>query len=250
LSSTARIRALWRHPIKGHGREMLEAVTLAEGQTMPWDRRWAVTHEATQADGSEWAPCANFSRGAKVPALMAITSRTDETMGTVTLSHPDRPDLHFDPETEAQAFLDWMRPLMPETRAQSTGIVRAPDRGMTDSEFPSLSLINLASNADLAMFLGTDLSPQRWRGNIIFDGALPWVEDGWIGHTLTIGTAQLLVREPIIRCRATTANPDTGARDLDTLGALDRLRGKQEFGIYAEVTRAGTVAVGDTIEPV
>ena len=40
--------ALWRHPIKGHGREALETVDLTEGRTMPWDRRWAVAHEAAK----------------------------------------------------------------------------------------------------------------------------------------------------------------------------------------------------------
>ena len=88
----SQVRALWRHPIKGHGREALDQVTLSEGQTMPWDRRWAVAHELAQADNTDWAPCANFSRGSKVPALMAINAISDEAAGTVTLSHPDLPD--------------------------------------------------------------------------------------------------------------------------------------------------------------
>ena len=40
------------------------------------------------------------------------------------------------------------------------------------------------------------------------------------------------------------ANPDTGRRDLDTLGLLDDL-GHQEFGVYAEVIDGGTVSVRD-----
>src|SRR6056297_2188541 len=143
---TAHIAALWRHPIKGHGRETLETVTLTKGQTMPWDRRWAVTHEMAQADASGWSPCANFSRGSKVPALMAINARCDDTSGRVTLTHPDRPELTFDPEREADNFLDWVRPLMPANRAQSTRIVRVDGRGMTDTDYPSISLLNLASN--------------------------------------------------------------------------------------------------------
>lgn len=86
-----RISALWRHPIKSHGREGLQSVTLTEGQTMPWDRRWAVAHEMAKTDGTAWAPSAEFSRGAKVAALMAIAATVDETAGTVTLTHPDRP---------------------------------------------------------------------------------------------------------------------------------------------------------------
>jgi uncharacterized protein YcbX len=58
----------------------------------------------------------------------------------------------------------------------------------------------------------------------------------------------LQVREPIRRCKATTANPATGQRDLDTLGALNANWNHQDFGIYAEVTRTGAIAVGAPVE--
>ncbi|MFX0545133.1 MOSC domain-containing protein [Roseovarius sp. S1116L3] len=243
------VAALWRHPIKAHGFEALERVHLSEGCTLPWDRRWAVAHDAAapEADGRGWAPCNNFSRGAKAPQLMAISASTDEAAGTVTLRHPQREDLTFDPDTDAAAFLNWVRPLMPEDRAQSAGIVRAPDQGMTDSEFASISIVNLASGRDLAARLGQELSPLRWRANIHLDGLAPWAERAWVGRTLRIGTTELELREAIIRCRATTANPATGERDADTLGALKEL-GHQEFGLYGVVTRDGEIAVGDKAE--
>jgi len=245
---TARVAALWRHPVKGHGREALRRVTLTEGQAMPWDRRWAVAHELAQLSEGKWAPCTNFSRGAKAPALMAIDARVDEAAGRVTLSHPDRPDLTFDPDLDTQVFLDWVAPLLPANRARSVRLFRLDGRGLTDTDYPSISLLNLASNADLAARMGADLSPLRWRCNIHLDGLEPWAETGLVGRALRIGDAELRVREPIRRCMATTANPGTGARDLDTLGALDTHRGAQDFGIYAEVTRSGALAAGDAIE--
>ena len=244
----AEVRALWRHPIKGHGREALETVDLTPGRTMPWDRRWAVAHEAAKSEGTEWAHCANYSRGSKVPALMAIDARVNEADGTVTLTHPDRPPLGFDPDHEADRFLDWVRPLMPANRAQSTAIHRVPGRGMTDSDFPSISLINLASHRDLAARMGQDLSPLRWRCNIHVDGLNAWEEFDWIGKCLRIGTVELEVRERIRRCLATTANPDTGLRDADILGALNTHHGHQDFGVYAVVTRGGRVSTGDKVE--
>lgn len=245
---TARVAALWRHPIKGHGREPLETVTLSKGQTMPWDRRWAVAHEMAQANEAAWSPCANFSRGAKVPALMAINARCDDTSGRITLTHPDRPELTFDPEREADNFLDWVRPLMPANRAQSTRIVRVDGRGMTDTDYPSISLLNLASNEVMTQTMQQEISPLRWRGNIHMSGLEPWVEFDWIGKTVRLGKAELTIREPIVRCLATTANPDTGDRDADTLAALNTHFGHQNFGIYAEVTRSGGIALGDPIE--
>lgn len=244
----ATVAALWRHPIKGHGREALDTVTLTEGQTMPWDRRWAVAHEMAQADNTAWSPCANFSRGSKNGALMAINATVDEASGMVTLTHPDLPDLSFDPDREQDTFLAWVRPLMPENRAQSARILRVPGRGMTDTDYPSISLINLASNDAMTEHMQQDISPLRWRCNIHMSGLEPWVEFGWMGRTLRIGEAELRIREPIERCLATTANPDTGERDADTLGTLNARFGHQNFGIYAEVTRSGRITVGDTVE--
>ncbi len=244
----AEVHALWRHPIKGHGREALETVALTEGQTMPWDRRWAVAHEATKSDGTAWAPCANYSRGSKVAALMAITTQVDEETGQVALSHPDRPELRFDPDTETDRFLDWVRPLMPVNRAQSTNLHRVPGRGMTDTDFPSISLINLTSHRDLSARMDQDLSPLRWRCNIHFDGFAPWEEFEWIGKSLRIGSVEFHVRERIVRCLATTANPESGQRDADTLGALSSAFDHQDFGIYAVATQSGTISVGDKVE--
>ncbi|WP_204113252.1 MOSC domain-containing protein [Shimia biformata] len=245
---TIRIAQIWRHPIKAHGREPLDHVTLTKGRTLPWDRRWAVAHEASKADGSEWVPCANFSRGAKAPELMAVAAQSDLAANTVTLSHPDRPDLTFDPDGDAAAFLDWVRPLMPQDRAASTRLIRVPGRGMTDTNFPSIALNNLASHRAVEGRLGRSLSPLRWRGNILFDGAAPWEEFDWIGKSLRIGGAELTVRERIGRCLATTANPETGKRDANTLGILKEGWNHTDFGVYAEVTMSGQIAVDDKIE--
>ena len=52
----------------------------------------------------------------------------------------------------------------------------------------------------------------------------------------------------------TTRHPDTGVRDLDTLGLIKAYRGLSErrtidFGVYADIVEAGVVRVGDTVEP-
>lgn len=242
------VRALWRHPIKGHGREAMETFDLTSGTTIPWDRRWAVAHEAARTDGSDWAPSAHFSRGSKVPALMAINAVSNEAAGTVTLTHPQLDPLTFNPDSDSARFLDWVRPIMPADRAASARIVRVDGRGMTDTPYPSVSLINLASNDDLSDRMGAEISPLRWRCNIHFDGLPAWSEFDWTGRNIRVGSAELTVREPILRCMATTANPATGIRDLDTLGALKTNWNHQDFGIYAEVTRSGRVAIGDIVQ--
>lgn len=241
---TGRLAQICRHPIKGHGRELLASVHLLAGACMPWDRHWAVAHEAAKLEPG-WNPCQNFARGAKAAPLMAITSTLDEETATVTLHHPVQGSLTFRPDDTADLprFLEWVRPLNPAHRAQPARLVSA-GRGMTDSDFPSVSILSTASLADLSARMGQDLSPHRFRGNLWLDGAEPWAEFGWIGRHVRIGDAVLRIEERITRCTATTVNPETGLTNADTLSALSAAFGHQDFGVYATVVESGTTATG------
>ncbi len=235
---------IFRHPIKGHGRESLEIVTLKTGECLPWDRHWAVAHEAAKLEPG-WNRCVNFARGAKAPALMAITAKMHEETGAVILSHPDRGTLVFDPDDpdDLPLFLDWVEPLNPPDRAKPAKIVTA-GRGMTDSDYPSVTILSLASLADLSARMGMDLSVHRWRGNLWIDGAAPWAELDWVGRHIRIGDALLKIAERTERCKATTANPETGVIDADTLGALEEAFGHRDFGVHATVVEGGLIGIG------
>lgn len=240
-----RLDHICRHPIKGHGRETLASVRLSAGECLPWDRHWAVAHDAARLTEG-WNPCVNFARAAKAPALMAIESTLDEATATVTLRHPDRGQITFRPDDPADLprFLDWVAPLNPANRAQPARIVTA-GRGMTDSDFASVAILNMASLADLSARMGHDLSIHRWRGNLWLSGAPAWDEWNWIGRRLRIGDTVLELRERITRCSATTVEPATGISNADTLHALETHFGHQDFGLYATVLTGGTIATGD-----
>ncbi|MFV0493086.1 MAG: MOSC domain-containing protein [Pseudorhodobacter sp.] len=239
------LNRICRHPIKAHGREDLASVLLSEGACLPDDRRWAVAHDAARLVPG-WNPCRNFHRGAKAPQLMAITARLEGDC--ITLSHPDRPDLTFRPDAveDLPGFLDWVAPLSPPDRARPARIVSA-GCGMTDSAFPSISILNLASLRALSERMGVELSADRFRGNLWFDGPAAFEEFDWIGRRLKIGDAVLEIRERITRCRATMANPETGRIDADTLKALQENWGHRDFGLYAVVVETGKVALGDKV---
>lgn len=241
---------IWRHPIKGHGVEAINAVMLEAGQTMPWDRVWAIATEAAkvQPGTSAWVSCANFSRGAKSPQLMAIRAVVDEAAGSVTLTHPGREAITVNPDLAEDAIrlVAWVAPLVDPARARPAFVVRA-NRGMTDSPFPSIALLNHASLRALGERLEMDLAMERFRGNLWLEGLAAFEEFDLVGRDLQVGGARMAVRERITRCVATSVDPVTGVRDADTLGALAAGWGHRDFGVYAEVLAGGRVAVGDAV---
>jgi len=243
---TGHVTDIWRHPIKSHGREQLDTVALEAGKTIPFDRLWAVAHERSKVDGSTWAPCGNFCRVAKIPALMAISATFDQDSQIVTLVHPDLESLSFNPDTDAESFVNWVKPLVPEDAVQPARLVRAFANAFTDSDFPSVTLCNHASHRAVEQRVGKPLSRNRWRGNIWIEGLAPWEEFDWEGKQVQIGDVLLLVRERTDRCKSTHANPDTGHRDADLLSALDSW-GHQDFSVRAEVIKGGAISINDGV---
>ena len=244
------VTSLWRYPIKSHGREALASIDLSAGQTIPWDRHWAVTHADTKFDDNNpaWVMCRNFMIGAATPDLAGIWAQLDEATQTVTLTHAALGALTIRPDhlADQARFIDWVRPLCPPDKRQPNGIVTLGGRGITDTDYPSISIMNTASHAAVAGRLGRNIEPERWRGNIWLDGLAPWEEWDWIGADVAIGTTILRVTDRIERCAHTTANPKTGKRDTDTLGLLRDNWDHQDFGVYAQVVQGGHIAIGDT----
>ena len=245
---TARLDSIWRHPIKGHGSEWITKTPVIAGQTLPWDRTWAVAHQAARYDGTGWAHCANFVRGAKIADIMAISAAFDEQTRRIRLDHPRIGGVEFDPATEAQPFLDWLAPLMPLDRPAPVDLVTANERGMTDSPFPSIALIGTASLRALSGRAGRPLDPRRFRANFWIDGLGPFEEFEWVDRSIRIGNVDFKVEQRITRCQATAANPDTGQRDTDVLGILDEAWGHTDIGVYLIAQTDGQVSEGDQLE--
>ncbi|EEX14920.1 mosc domain protein [Citreicella sp. SE45] len=244
---TARLAQIWRHPVKGIGREPLDAVTLNADAPMPGDRAWAFQHEGAP-DEPGWQPRRNFLVVANGPKLAQVTAKTEET-GRIALSHPDRPAFSFAPETEGAALAEWVRPLWPETAPAPRALVKAPPQGMGDNGAPEVSILSLASLRDLSERIGKPLEIERFRGNLVLDDLAPWQEFDWCGTTLRIGSALLEVTGRIERCRATEANPVTGERDAEPVRALYGAFRHRDFGVYARVVQTGMIAVGNEVSP-
>jgi uncharacterized protein YcbX len=164
----------------------------------------------------------------------------------LTLSHPDKKQITFCPDTESDILIDWTRDLIPDGRSGSVKLIRAKVAAMTDTEYQSITICSSSSHNSLASEMGLDLSKKRWRGNLWIDELEPWEEMTWIGKIVQIGNVQFEVIENVQRCMATTANPETGVRDADTLGAL-KAHGHQNFSVYAIAKNNGDLRLGDKL---
>lgn len=246
----AQVALLVRHPIKSAGYEPVAEATLTEGAAFPFDRVWAVAHAAARlTEPPSWAPKLQFLRGWGSADLMAISCQSDSAAGTLTLSHPRRPTESFQPDRaeDAARLIDWLRPLWPENRPEPARVVRVPGQAMTDQDQPLISINSMSSLADLSDRMGQPLSQHRFRGNIWVEGWGPWAELDLIGQEITVGAARLRIEEPIGRCRATGANPQTGTQDADPMAALESHYGHTDFGVFARVVSGGRIALGDEV---
>lgn len=247
---TVTLAKIWRHPIKGIGAEALSETQVYSGRTLPLDRAWAVLLSGGES-GTHWRSCRNFLRGAKGPSLMAITAQSKQAAdGTthIALEHPDRPSITIDPDRDSDTLIDWVRPIYPEDGAPPVALIPAGQRGMTDTDFPSISVLNRASLRALEQKMGQKLDERRFRGNLWLEGLAPWEEFDMVGKTVRVGDVEIEIQEPIGRCRATEANPETGRKDAVVLASLSNGWGHTQFGVYGTAKNDGTVRPGDTVQ--
>ena len=252
---TARVARIRRHPIKAIGGEDLGRVRLDAARRLPGDRIWALLTEGGERHAgpldrpTRWLPKSCFLRGAASAALQAVQGGWGEGAadGPIRLTHPDLPDLVFDPATEGARLADWVAPLWPTDKPAPTRLVQGPT-GWTDVAQPWVSILSLSSLRDLETRLGQPLGIARWRANLWLDGWEAYRERDLVGHVLTIGGVELRVTEPIDRCAATSADTDTGRIDIDMPEALKAQFGHSDFGIYAEVVTGGEIALGDEVQ--
>src|SRR3954454_7656341 len=131
-------------------------------------------------------------------------------------------------------------------------IVRPEEHGHVQEA--AVTFISDGSLGRLGQEAGRVVDGRRFRMLFTLSGCRPHEEDEWEGRLLRIGEAVVRAGGPVDRCAMTTRDPDTGERDLDTLGLIKSYRGLSErrtldFGVYGEIVEPGRVRVGDTVEP-
>ncbi len=98
------------------------------------------------------------------------------------------------------------------------------------------------------------LPMDRFRPNIVIEGANPWEENNW--KILRIGEVEIKCVKPCVRCVVTSINQKTGiAGKKSALNALKKLNPSKNpknqgvvFGQNAIITRLGKIKIGDKVE--
>ena len=118
-----------------------------------------------------------------------------------------------------------------------------PTHSFSDIPDKAISIINLNTVLELQNKLGKQISPSRFRGNILVDGVNACEEFNWIGKKIYIGDAILEVFKRTQRCAATNVNPDNGQRDINIPNEIKSHYGHLDLGIYARVTKGGLISI-------
>ena len=247
-----RIERISRYPVKGLSPEYLEEVALSPGEGLPHDRRFAFAQGDSPFDPADpkWLPKRNFACLMANARVASIHAAFDPRANTLVLRAEGRPTLLADLRNEADrsAAEAWMTGLMDEEAHGAMRLAEVPGHAFTDIPVKAVSLIGLASIAELGEREGVVLEPLRFRANLLFSGAAPFAELDWVGREVLLGRARLKVFKRIKRCAATEVNPETAERDAKPPKWLLRHYGHADMGIYAEVLEGGRIAVGDALE--
>jgi len=248
----ARVARLCRYPVKGLNAQDLARVELAPGQGLPEDRRFALAHVGAPFDPShpEWLPKSHFLMLMKNERLALLEAVYDDKTATLEIRRAGKRvarGVLTSPVGRA-VIEDFFAAFMKGEALGKPRLVQAPGHMFSDSRAKVVSIVNLASVADLERIVGRPVDARRFRANIYVEGLAPWAEFEWIGRSLSIGGARLGVVQRIGRCPATDVDPATGMRDMNVPLALRRGHGHADMGVYAEVTAGGLVAAGDAIE--
>lgn len=247
--TTPTVAALYRYPVKGMTPEPLQRVTLAAGETMPFDRAYAIENGPGRFDPATPAhlPKINFLMLMRNERLASLDARFDDQTSTLTIYRAGRQVARGNLDTPLGCRLieQFLAAYMSTALRGAPKIVAAAGHSFSDVAAKCLHIVNLASVRELERVAGRSIDPLRFRANVHLEGFPAFAELGWVGRELLLGSVRTRVFDRTVRCEATNVDPSTAVRDMAIPQLLHRTWGRSDFGVYAVVAEAGDIAVGD-----
>ena len=247
----ASITSIYRYPVKGLSPQALRQVRLAAGETIPFDRIYAIENGPGpfDPDRPEHLPKIHFCTLMRHEQLAKLKTEFDTATHTLSLWHNGalaaRGDLRV--SQGRHAIANFIAGYMAQALRGTPRVVSAAGHSFSDIAPKCLHIVNMRSVAALETLLGAGINPLRFRPNLILDGLPEWAEFDLIGKTFQAGSATFEVFKRTERCTATNVDPVTGARDMKIPSFLSRTLGHADFGVYARVVDGGHIAIGDQV---
>ena len=269
MSDIGTVGSLHRFPVKSmQGDELDEVAIGADG--IVGDRSWALRDAETGKLVSAKRPrlwralldCRASGVGDDVEVTLPSGERlaiTDPDL-VVALSALLGRDVTIERSTHAQQGVyesDW-----PEIEGLTlAGEIDLPTNLTGEgTSFVDLGVLHLLTTASLGALAAAapdvTVDLRRFRPGIVIDTptVAGFAENDWTGRSLRLGEVELAVGDPTPRCVMTTVAQDGLPREPGVLQALaehNRLTNPMGtfacLGVYASVTTAGTVRVGDPV---
>lgn len=250
-SDTMSVSELYRYPVKGLAPQKLDQTELTPGETVPFDRAWAIENGRGRFDPADpqTLPKINFLMLMRNERLAALDIEFNEKDQTLTLLRDGRSVVKGNLSTPLgrQLIEQFIGSFMERDLRGAPHIVQAEGHSFSDVSNKCLHIVNLASLREVERALNKEIDPLRFRANIYIDTDSPWAEFDWIDKQLDVGEARLEVFSRTERCAATNVDPQTAERDLAIPASLERTYGHQDFGVYAMVIQGGIIKTGDPV---
>lgn len=220
--------SLRRYPVKSMAGEALDAAML-DSRGVEGDRWYAVE----DADGhfASGKNTRRFRRRDQVFSYAAATSCTGDIIVTGERGQWTVGEPALDKELSREMGLD---------------VRVTPEVDIPHQDMGSVSLIGTATLDWCAARWGVNADPRRLRVNIVFSSEEPFVEETWVGRTVTFAGARLRVVERVPRCRMVDIDQDGAKADGRWLKPLAAER-DMLLAVYCDVASGGAIRVGDQI---
>lgn len=224
------VHALYRYPVKSMAAESLVRSAVS-WHGLAGDRRYAFVRPGQERSGFPWLTIREH------PQLWHHVPRfvdpTDVESSDVVVTAPDGVELGVtDPEL---------------ARRLGAGVKAMKVYSGVFDTFP-LSIVTAGSVDALGATVGQSLAHLRFRPNILVDTgeSAPFLEDGWVGATLRIGTLRCRLDKRDKRCVVVNTDPGDLTANAQVLRAIAQDRGAY-FGVYGSTVEPGEIAVGDPV---
>lgn len=262
--SAGQVTRLWIHPLKGARATALKSMAF-DAMGPRWDRRWMVIRPdggmVTQRDTPGLAVIHPHMENGKL--RLEADGRDPLNLPADPVGDPVGVTIHGSGAVgcavspDADAWLsgvlrrDVRLVFMREEDARATDPAYAGGHQVSFADgFPAL-LVSERSVEELARRSRREIPAERFRPNIVVTGAHPHDEDRW--QRFTLGGMGFSGVKLCTRCKVTTTDQRTGARDPDreplrTLALYRRIESAVYFGVNVVHDGPGRISVGDRVE--